>query len=216
MEKFFTRAKQFVLKEENRYLQYGWILIAYLVAFFFVEQLIPIEACRPTDMPVDRHIPLLLGFVLPYVSWFPMLAVMALILAVKDHEAYKRYMVFMGVAFMSTLVIYLIIPTCQNLRPEQVPEGGFFSWILAQVYGADNNANVCPSLHVIGAFAVCFAAWDAKELRKPMFQGAVWLVAFVVAISTVFMKQHGIVDLIIAVPYSFGMRWVVYKLIYER
>ena len=84
------------------------------------------------------------------------------------------------------------------------------------LYRSDTNTNVCPSLHVVGSMAVCFAAWNCRRLRKPWMQGAIWAFAFLVAVSTVFVKQHSALDLILAVPFSLVVYPVVYRLIFRR
>lgn len=84
----------------------------------------------------------------------------------------------------------------------QFPRDNLFTRLVALVYSQDTNTNVCPSLHVVGSMAVCFAAWNCRRLRKPLMQGAIWAFAFLVAVSTVFVKQHSALDLILAVPFS--------------
>ena len=84
------------------------------------------------------------------------------------------------------------------------------------MYSQDTNTNVCPSLHVVGSMAVCFAAWNCRRLRKPWIQGAIWAFAFLVAVSTVFVKQHSALDIILAVPFSLVVYPVVYRLIFRR
>ena len=73
--------KPFLLRRENRYLWFALILPAYLLAFAWVEAVIPVEACRPTYIPLDDRIPFLEGFIVPYMLWFPMLLALGLYLA---------------------------------------------------------------------------------------------------------------------------------------
>ena len=49
--------KPFLLRRENRYLWFALILPAYLLVFAWVEAVIPVEACRPTYIPLDDRIP---------------------------------------------------------------------------------------------------------------------------------------------------------------
>ena len=73
--------KPFLLRRENRYLWFALILPAYLLVFAWVEAVIPVEACRPTYIPLDDRIPFLEGFIVPYMLWFPMLLALGLYLA---------------------------------------------------------------------------------------------------------------------------------------
>ena len=208
--------KPFLLRRENRYLGFALILPAYLLVFAWVEAVIPVEACRPTYIPLDDRIPFLEGFIVPYMLWFPMLLALGLYLARYDHEGFKRYMTYVGVAFFTVIALYLLFPNRQDLRVTQFPRDNLFTRLVALVYSQDTNTNVCPSLHVVGSMAVCFAAWNCRRLRKPWMQGAIWAFAFLVAVSTVFVKQHSALDLILAVPFSLVVYPVVYRLIFRR
>lgn len=138
------------------------------------------EACRPTYIPLDDRIPFLEGFIVPYMLWFPMLLALGLYLARYDHEGFKRYMTYVGVAFFTVIALYLLFPNRQDLRVTQFPRDNLFTRLVALVYSQDTNTNVCPSLHVVGSMAVCFAAWNCRRLRKPWMQGAIWAFAFLV------------------------------------
>lgn len=187
-------------KEERSYLWYGSILVLYVICFFIIDRSIPMSRCITTHVPLDDKIPLLEGFILPYMLWFPMVAGMGVYLGVKDPEAYKKYMIYVGLTFFSTLLLYCIVPTKQELRPEILPRENFCTWVLSMTYAADTNTNVCPSLHVIGSIAVIVGGLSCKALRRPLPQIFIWALALTVAVSTVFVKQHSVLDLILAVP----------------
>ena len=119
--------KPFLLRRENRYLWFALILPAYLLAFAWVEAVIPVEACRPTYIPLDDRIPFLEGFIVPYMLWFPMLLALGLYLARYDHEGFKRYMTYVGVAFFTVIALYLLFPNRQDLRVTQFPRDNLFT-----------------------------------------------------------------------------------------
>ena len=148
--------KPFLLRRENRYLWFALILPAYLLVFAWVEAVIPVEACRPTYIPLDDRIPFLEGFIVPYMLWFPILLALGLYLVRYDHEGFKRYMTYVGVAFFTVIALYLLFPNRQDLRVTQFPRDNLFTRLVALVYSQDTNTNVCPSLHVVGSMAVCF------------------------------------------------------------
>ena len=143
MTKSTATAKPFFLRQENRYLWFALILPAYLLAFAWVEAWIPADACRPTYIPLDDQIPFLEGFIVPYMLWFPMLLAMGLYLARYDHEGFKRYMTYIGVAFFSVIALYLLFPNRQDLRVTQFPRENLFTRLVALVYSQDTNTNVC-------------------------------------------------------------------------
>lgn len=206
----------FLKKKENRYLWYILILPAYLIAFALVEALVPESVCWPTYLPIDDKIPFLEGFVIPYFLWFPMIFCMGFYLVIRDHEGFKRYMTFIGVAFFTTLLIYCIFPNKQELRPEQLPRDNVLTRLVATIYASDTNTNVCPSIHVIGSFAVVFALQHCPRLRhKTLMRFFVIVGAVLVSISTVFVKQHSLLDILVAIPFSILMYFIVYHLIFR-
>ena len=196
MTKSTATAKPFFLRQENRYLWFALILPAYLLAFAWVEAWIPADACRPTYIPLDDQIPFLEGFIVPYMLWFPMLLAMGLYLARYDHEGFKRYMTYIGVAFFSVIALYLLFPNRQDLRVTQFPRENLFTRLVALVYSQDTNT--------------------CRPLRKPWIQAGIWAGAFLVAVSTVFVKQHSALDILLAVPFSLAVYPVVYRRIFRR
>lgn len=216
MSELAAKSRAFFRQKENRYLLYALVLPAYLICFSLVEALVPVEACKPTYIPLDDKIPFLEGFVVPYILWFPMVLAMGLYLAWRDHEGFKRYMTFLGVSLFTTLTLYVLFPNRQDLRLTEFPRENFFTWIISIVYGQDTNTNVCPSIHVIGSLAVGFAAVHCQRLRKPLTQVGIWTVCILVSVSTVFVKQHSALDVILAVPLSLAAYLVTYRLIFRK
>ena len=66
--------------------------------------------------------------------------------------------------------------------------------------GCEPNTNVCPSLHVIGSMAAFFAFWYAPVFSAKKWRIASAIAAFLICISTVFMKQHSVLDVLAALP----------------
>ena len=86
------------------------------------------------------------------------------------------------------------------LRPEVFPRDNLLTRFIAHFYAFDTNTNVCPSLHVIGSFAALFAFWHAPVFSAGKWRIASAVAAFLICISTVFMKQHSILDVLAALP----------------
>lgn len=168
------------------------------IAFSLVEKLRPLEACTPVWCPLDDKIPFCEFFFIPYVFWFLFLIGMNFYLALCDPRGFRRLMYFVMFTYTTTLIIYLLYPTCQNLRPAEFPRDNFLTRFAASFYAFDTNTNVCPSLHVVGSYAVAFAAWDTKRFQKRDWKAAFFLTATLISVSTVFVKQHSIIDVIAA------------------
>ena len=91
--------------------------------------------------------------------------------------------------------IYLLWPNGQDLRPDLSQPRGLFEWMLAGLYDIDTNTNVLPSLHVSCAMIVIFCTWMTDSIRRKGVKAALTLLSLLISASTVFVKQHAIVDL---------------------
>ena len=146
------------------------------------------------ESPLDAYIPFCEYFVIPYLGWFLFLPGMLLYGLLADIPAFKRYMWFTIVTYSCTNLIYLVYPNAQYLRPASFTNNTVFTQAVSLIYAHDTNTNVCPSLHVTGSIAVIWAAWNSKRFRTSGWRLAFVAVGSLIAISTVFMKQHSIID----------------------
>lgn len=194
--------------ENYRHLWLLCIWIAYFIVFYFLQTR-DLEGYWISYLPLDDHIPFLEGFVIPYVTWYPMLFLTTIYLAFWDVENFKKFMAYIGVGFFSICLIYLFFPNGQNLRPAVMPRENFCTWLLGLLQKADPPVNVCPSLHVVGCMGICAAVWHAPSLKK--LRWPTLLLSVVVCASTVFVKQHSILDLFVSLPYGLAVYFIVYK-----
>ena len=170
------------------------------ILFAYVERYYPVEYYTPMHSVLDDYIPFCEWFVLPYLFWFMYLAGMLLYTVLYDIDAYKKMMWFIIITYSITLIIYLIWPTCQELRPMTFERDNIFTRIMDSYYQFDTNTNVCPSLHVIGGIAVQFTFLHCKG-KKHIGLHIVFIVTTVlICMSTVFLKQHSIIDVFAALP----------------
>lgn len=175
-----------------RELRYALWLPVYLVLFVVLEH-IPNRTYWVTDLPIDGTIPFCEWFILPYCLWFPLMFGVGLWLLLRHPAAFRRYMLFLGLTFLSTEVLWIFWPNAQNLRPAVLPRDNALTAIVSALYHIDTNTNVFPSLHVVGAVGVALAARDACPRQHLVWGGTTALAALICA-STLFVKQHALLD----------------------
>ena len=180
----------------------------YGLTFWLLERGVTLTY-HPVEVAFDAKIPFCEFFVFPYYFWFVFLFGIHVYTGLYDIPAFKKLMYFIMITYTVTTVIYLVYPTCQNLRPTEFARDNFCVDIVKALYNFDTNTNVCPSLHVIGSFAVLFTTWNCKKLRSFKFQAVLVPLTVLISISTVFLKQHSIVDIyaalaLCAVAYPFA------------
>ena len=224
MEKPTIDYRQFRLSKLNtdefRHLLYLLYWPIYGLFFLFVERFYQPSVWHSVSCSLDAKIPFNEWFVIPYIFWFVFLIGMLAYTALYDIEGFKKMSRFMMITYTATIIIYLIYPNFQELRPTSFERDNLLTRFIAFIYVFDTNTNVCPSLHVVGSMAAMIAG-----LNSPRFQKAGWRIYFVVtailtSISTVFLKQHSAVDVLAALPlclmayiicYLFGRRKIDVK-----
>lgn len=169
----------------------------YGLAFLLLERGLKLSY-HTVEIAFDSKIPFCEYFVIPYYFWFVFLAGIHIYTLLFDVPAFKKLMYFIIITYTITTIIYIVYPNKQELRPTEFLRDNIFVDIVKKLYNFDTNTNVCPSLHVIGSFAVLFTTWQCKPLLKPSLQIPIVISTVLISISTVFLKQHSAVDIIAA------------------
>ena len=146
-----------------------------------------------TYIPIDTQIKLSPIWAIPYllsILWW----VGAIIWATFKME-YKRYVHFalcLSLTIIISYAVYLLFPTYVD-RPKIVNQD-FLSQLVMFIYGNDRPYNALPSGHTYTTLiiSIFWYYWFPK-------QRYLWIaIAVLVILSTLFTKQHAILDLITA------------------
>ena len=168
------------------------------ILFTYVERFHPVDKYHPIYSPLDDYIPFLEIFVIPYMFWFIFLIGMLIFTGLYDIVCFEKMMKFIIITYTIALITYFVYPNCQLLRPIAFERDNFLTRFMAGFYKFDTHTNVCPSIHVIGSLAVMFAAWHGKYFRSIAWKISFGIVAVLISVSTVFLKQHSIIDIFAA------------------
>ncbi len=185
---------------EFAHVNYLWYWPIFGILFGILERVWLRESYHPMYSPLDDLIPFCELFLIPYLFWFVFLVGIHVYTLLFDIPAFKRLMVFIMVSYTLTIIIYILYPNCQELRPASFERDNLFTRIMANYYDFDTNTNVCPSLHVIGSVATVVGAWRSRHFSGLGWRIAFSVAAFLIGISTVFLKQHSILDILAALP----------------
>ena len=186
------------------------IWFAYFAGFILVEHLVPTTGYWVSYIPLDDRIPFVPAFILCYCMWFPLLAAMSLYLAFFDAVTFKKFMLSIALGFLPVLLFNYLFPNGQDLRPVLPAQKDLFTFLIAGIYAADTNTNVMPSMHVIGCADLVAAAVCCPALKKRKLHWVMLVLGILVSVSTVFIKQHSVLDLLAALPYSALVLLLVY------
>ncbi len=172
----------------------------YGIAFTYVERYYQVKMYYPIWSLTDYKIPFCEYFLITYLFWFVFIAGMMIYTLLYDIEQFKRFMCFTMLTYSVTIIIYVIFPTCNILRPSDFVRENTFTDAIQAYYRMDTCTNVCPSLHVIGSVAVMLAGVHSKSIKSLWIKLLIVFMAILISISTVFVKQHSILDILWALP----------------
>ena len=189
-----------MMEPRFRHLLYLIYWPIYGLLFMYVERFSPIEFYYPIYSPLDDYIPFCEIFVIPYMFWFAYLVIQHAYGLFYDIAGFKWLMRYIIITYSAAIIIYLLFPNCQELRPVEFPRDNFLTRFMAGFYQFDTNTNVCPSIHVMGSLAVLSAAWRAPAFKTTPWRIAYTVTAVLISVSTVFLKQHSILDVLAALP----------------
>lgn len=181
--------------------------------FLIVERLWIRESYYPISCQFDSVIPFCEIFLIPYLFWFVFLVGIHIYTLLYDVESFKKLMKFIILSYSIAMLIYILFPNCQELRPMTFQRDNLFTRFIEGFYQFDTNTNVCPSIHVIGSVAVMLCAWQSKHFNAWGWRIVFSVIAILISVSTVFLKQHSILDILAAVPiciiayfYAYGVK----------
>lgn len=146
---------------------------------------------------IDGHIPFVPAFVYIYVLWFPLILLFPLALFRADPMAYARYQTAILLDIALSLVCYLVYPT-SFARPE-APDTVSGRAMKLVFRGSYKGLNCAPSMHCSMCYLVLHFVGATPGLPPAVAAIAV-PVALGIVISTLFTKQHVVIDALTALP----------------
>ena len=175
----------------------GWV--GYFLMYTLTETLIPADSCHVIHCWLDDVIPFMEIFLIPYVLWYALVVGSLGYFALYDVESFKKLQIFIMLVQGVAMVVYILYPNRQDLRPEVFPRDNFFTDCIGFLYSFDTNTNVCPSCHVGYSLGIASVWLKKQDAAKWVKVSVVVLVALICA-STCFIKQHSAVDFFAALP----------------
>ena len=115
----------------------GWV--GYFILYFLTENFIPYEKCYPVHCWLDDVVPFCEYFVIPYVGWYLLIVGSLIYFALYNPKNFENMSKFIIVTQVVAMVIYILFPTRQDLRPEMFPRENIFTGILGLIYRFDTN-----------------------------------------------------------------------------
>ena len=181
------------------------------LSFHFFENIFSPTRWHIMHCALDDVIPFCEWFIIPYVLWFAYLFFGHAYTFFFDVPAFKRMMSFLISTYVISLVIFAIYPSAQFMRPQFPPRDNPLCQLVFFFYSIDTYTNVCPSLHVVGSMAMMFGLWDTERFKTRNMKIVTFVFTMSICFSTVFVKQHSMINVVA----GFLVSYAVYKMVYQ-
>ena len=166
---------------------------------------------------IDEYIPFVPAFVIPYILWFAYVGAGLVVLCLHDRQDFIRTFTLLALGMFITEVIYLFFPHGQPLRPIITDNDIFSRLVRDMIYANDTNTNCFPSLHVLNQLAVHIGLCKSRLCRdRKWFKWTSLVFSIFVCASTVFLKQHSILDVLAALILEIPLYLLVFKVNWKR
>lgn len=186
---------------------YGFI---YLPWFFYLEKHVTTDF-HIIHTSLDEKIPFLEIFIIPYGLWFLFIAVTVGYFFFTDKTDFYKLSAFLCIGMTIFLIFSTIYPNGQILRPTTFEHDNIFVDLVKQLYRADTPTNIFPSLHVYNSIGACIAIMHSQRLKEYRWiQYASLVLGGLIILSTMFLKQHSVIDVVGAG----AMAVICYQLVY--
>lgn len=162
---------------------------------------------------IDRKIPFIKIFAIPYLIWYPFMIVTLVYFCLYYRKTYYK-VIFSFVTGM--LICYASFYLFQTGIQRPVLYGNdFLTELIRFIYNTDKPYNCFPSIHVLTCYLVVKGIRDCNE-KNSTHKIIITITAALIILSTQFIKQHVILDLIFGILLGDGIYRVITNVNIER
>lgn len=144
------------------------------------------------------NVPLIKPFIYFYDSWYPFIIICAFIVYKDNKNLFYKLILSMLLCGLLAHLTFIIYPTMVE-RPTIIVHN-ITDWLLNFTYQTDSPpVNCLPSVHCIYCFLIIF--YIIKSNIKPIKKYIIVIYSFLIVLSTIFVHQHIIEDVLFALLY---------------
>ncbi len=160
---------------------------------------------------LDDYIPFCEYFIIPYLLWFAYIAWGFVYFYLHNREEYFRLCTMLFTGMTVFLVISTIYPNGHYLRPDTFVRDNIFTDAVKWLYATDTSTNLFPSIHVYNSIAIHMAVRHCENFRsKKAVRCISGLLMFSIILSTMFLKQHSVFDVVTGIVMAVFLYLIVY------
>jgi membrane-associated phospholipid phosphatase len=176
------------------------VLLVSLIPFYvLIPEMFPSRTRNIPELALDHAFPLVPAWALIYGALYLFLILLPIFMVRQDDLIRRTVYAYLLIWMTSYLFFFALYPT-EAPRPGRVVGEGFAVWGLRALYSADPPYNCFPSLHVAHSFVSALAC---SRVHRPLGFTAT-IGAALVALSTLYTKQHYVLDVIGGIVLAFA------------
>ncbi len=182
----------------------------YLLWFAYLEEKVQTDY-HIVHCSLDSLVPFQELFIIPYLLWFLLVPAMYLYLGFTHKQDFIQFVLFLFSGMTLYLIICTVFPNGQNMRPLIDSDKNILTRLISTLWTVDTSTNVFPSIHAYNSIAVAIAAIRNEKLsRMPVLLFGIIILCISICLSTVFLKQHSVLDVLGAII----MAMLFYRIFY--
>lgn len=188
--------------------------LIYMPWFAWLEKSVKTYTLLHTRL--DDMIPFCEYFIIPYILWFAYVPVVMIYVFFTSKKEFYKASAYLFIGMTICLTICTIWPNGQDLRMDIV-NNNIFSNIVKVLYTTDTNTNVFPSIHVFNSIGVFLILCKSERMKDRYFiKISSFILTFLIILSTMFLKQHSVLDVLGGIVLGAVMYMFVYAIDYSK
>jgi len=188
-----------------------WLLTIPILGIFYNVLNTAERGVRSLVTPVDQIIPFIEIFIIPYIIWYLYIVFAFCLLLVLYKRKYYEGIASYNIGLIICYLFYIFFQT--TVQRPVLTEDNIFITLTKMIYNNDEPYNAFPSIHVYTTYLFMVLLWNVKMKRSLWI--TVQITGLLIILSTLFVKQHVILDVIASIIIvhivSFVVRWISEK-----
>ena len=179
---------------EIKILDLVWFSMILVINTNYILASILAKGGRDLAIELDNIIPFKSIFIIPYVYWYLYIVIGFIFILVNSRKDYIRVFISFFIGMSVCYIAYYLYPT-EITRPT-IENSNILNYLVNIIYSIDRPVNCFPSLHVLTTYFI-MRYTKYKDSKKMFYYTQI--VGILIIASTLFIKQHFIVDVISAI-----------------
>ena len=171
-----------------------WFLMILIINVNYILASVLAKRGHDLTIELDNKIPFNSIFIIPYLYWYLYIIIGFIFILINSRKDYSRVFISFFIGMGVCYIVYYLYPT-EIIRPN-IENSNILNYLVNIIYSIDRPVNCFPSLHVLTTYFIMRYTKYTNSKKKFYYTQ---IVGILIIISTLFIKQHFIVDIIGAI-----------------